>query len=57
MSILKKHYGYTQDGNEVYIFTLTNFNGITAEIINYGGIVTSLKVPDNKGNFDDIVLG
>lgn len=49
MSILKKHYGYTQDGNEVYIFTLTNFNGITAEIINYGGIVTSLKVPDNKG--------
>jgi aldose 1-epimerase len=28
-----------------------------AKITNYGGIVVSLKVPDRKGNLEDVVLG
>src|ERR1051325_3168973 len=28
-----------------------------ARIMTYGGIVTSLKVPDKNGNFGDVVLG
>ncbi len=42
---------------EVYLYTLTNENGVKVKITNYGGIVTSLIVPDRNGNYDDIVLG
>jgi len=38
-------------------FTLSNKNGVSVEIINYGATVTSLKVPDRTGNVEDIVLG
>jgi len=38
-------------------FTLSNKNGVTVEIINYGATITSLKVPDKTGNTEDIVLG
>jgi aldose 1-epimerase len=42
---------------KVYLFTLTNGSGMTATITNYGGIVTSLRVPDRHGVVDNIVLG
>lgn len=45
------------DGKDIYLYTLTNANGIEAKITNYGGIVTSLIVPDKKGNRQNIVLG
>lgn len=45
------------DGRRVYVYSLTNRNGMQARITNYGGIVVSLRVPDRKGAFDDIVLG
>ncbi len=47
----------TADGKEVSIYTLTNRKGAEARITNYGGIVVSLKVPDRKGQMDDVVLG
>lgn len=45
------------DGKNVKLFTLTNANGFTAQITNFGGRVVSLWAPDADGNFDDIVLG
>lgn len=57
MSICKRSYGFTKEGAEVFAFTLSNAGGLTAEIINYGGIITKLLVPDNKGRFTDITLG
>ncbi|MDP4087733.1 MAG: aldose epimerase family protein [Bacillota bacterium] len=57
MTIDKKLYGYTPEGERVDTFTLSNSKGSTAEIINYGGIVVSLKVPDRDGKFEDVVLG
>ncbi|MDP2933749.1 MAG: aldose epimerase family protein [bacterium] len=39
------------------LFTLRNPNGMVVEITNYGGIVTSIKVPDRQGNLADVVLG
>lgn len=57
MSITGRFYGKTEDGQEVLIYTLTNSNGLKAEIINYGGIIVSLHTPDRKGNFADITLG
>lgn len=47
----------TVDGKPVYLYTLTNKNGVTAKITNYGGIMTEFYVPDKKGKMDNIVLG
>lgn len=41
MSIVKEKYGEL-NGNEVYIFTLDNNKGLSAKILNYGGIITNL---------------
>lgn len=38
-------------------YTLSNDNGISVQVINYGGIITSLRVPDRNGNVEDVVLG
>lgn len=56
-NIKKESFGKTIDGKNVDIYILTNSKGVEAKITNYGGIVVSLKVPDNKGVFGDIVLG
>jgi aldose 1-epimerase len=45
------------DQDEVYLFTLTNNNGIEVKITNYGGIITSILVPDLNNKSGDIVLG
>lgn len=50
-------FGTAPDGAPVYIYTLRNKNGMEARILNYGGIIQSLKVPDKNGHFDDVVLG
>ena len=39
------------------VFTLTNKNGMTARITNYGGRIVSLLVPDRNGKLQDVVLG
>ena len=56
-TITKADFGKTPDGTPVEIYTLCNSHGMTATIMTYGGIVTSLKVPDKHGKFDDVVLG
>jgi len=55
--ITSQPFGKAPDGTAVELYTLTNKNGIAVQITNYGGIVTTLKVPDKDGNIDDVVLG
>jgi aldose 1-epimerase len=55
--ITKKSFGKTSDGQNVDLYTLTNRRGAEVKITNYGGIITSLKVPDRNGKNGDIVLG
>ena len=38
-------------------FTLTSRGGLEIGVISYGGIITSLRVPDRHGRLDDVVLG
>ncbi len=57
MDIKKEFSGKTKDNKEVYLFSMQNNNGIAIKITNYGGIITSLSVPDKYGNFGNIVLG
>ena len=45
------------DSQPVNLFTLENDQGVTVKITNYGGIVTSIVVPDCTGNRGDITCG
>ena len=56
-SITSRPFGTTAEGRKVTQYTLANGNGATVSIIDYGGTVTSLKVPDRRGKFADVVLG
>ena len=56
-NITKESFGKTGNGENVDLYTLTNNLGMQAKIMNYGGIVVSLKVPDRNGKMDDVVLG
>ena len=56
-TIKKAQYGKMPGGEAIYAFTLSNAAGMQATVINYGGIVVSLKVPDKNGAMSDVVLG
>lgn len=56
MKIHKEPFGKF-DGKNADIYTLTNADQVEIKITNYGGIVTSIKLPDKNGKFDDVVLG
>ena len=44
-------------GKPVDMVTLKNNSGMEVQAISYGGIITSLKVPDRTGALGDVVLG
>lgn len=54
--VTQQNYGKTKDGTAVDIYTLTD-GKITARIMNLGGIVVSLSVPDRNGKAADVALG
>ncbi len=45
------------DGQKVTEYTLSNPNGMTVKIVNYGGIVTQIFTKDKNGSMGDVVLG
>jgi aldose 1-epimerase len=51
------HFGTTSDGQLVEIYTITNSHRLELRTMTYGGIIVSLRVPDNAGKLDDVVLG
>jgi aldose 1-epimerase len=57
MEILRQAFGLMPDGQSVDLFVLTNTNGMSAQIMNYGATLVSLRVPDRNGNIADITLG
>lgn len=57
VTIVKKSFGVASDSINVDIYTLTNQNNMEVNIITYGGIITSLKVPNKAGKIEDVVLG
>jgi aldose 1-epimerase len=49
---------YGVRGNDtIRQYTLTNANGMQVKIINYGGTITNLLVPDRQKQMGDVVLG
>ena len=55
--IEKRPFGKLADGTVVDLYTLTNENGLQAQITNYGGALVALRTPDRRGQLADIVLG
>ena len=54
--VTKSSGGKLPDGTAVELYTLKD-EKIEVQVINYGGFIVSLKVPDRSGKADDVVLG
>src|SRR4051812_30918680 len=51
-------FGTMPDGKTVITsYTLSNRHGLSATVIDYGGIVTAVRVPGKDGKFADVALG
>ena len=56
-TVTQERFGTLPDGRTVDAFTLTNARGLEVRAITYGGIITSIRVPDRTGHLGDVVLG
>lgn len=50
-------FGSTSKKEEAVLYILTNENGMSASITNYGAALVKLNVPDKEGKLRDVVLG
>mgnify|MGYP001170000094 CR=1 FL=1 len=54
--IFKSFYGLIGT-DTVFQYTLTSKNGMEVRVLNYGGTVTHIRVPDRNGKMGDVILG
>jgi aldose 1-epimerase len=52
-----KSFGFLPNGEEVFCYNLSNKTGFEVEVINYGAVIISIKVPVSKKKNVDVVLG
>ena len=57
MAVICEDFGRTSRGEDVLAFRLINARGACVRILNRGGVIQSLCVPDRRGNLTDVVLG
>ncbi len=57
MSVQTASFGKLPDGRETQLYILKNDNGVTVKITNYGGIITSIEMPDKQGKQENVVCG
>ncbi|KAK2154044.1 hypothetical protein LSH36_278g02060 [Paralvinella palmiformis] len=59
VSIIKEEFGITREGVKIDRYTLRSIANASIEIqvLTLGCTITSIKVPDDKGQVDDIILG
>lgn len=57
MKIFQKEFGKLPDGGEVMLFTFQCSAGMQFKIMNYGGILTSVLMPDHNGKLEEITSG
>lgn len=57
MSIRKENFGKTEDGKKATLYTMTNKNGMSVSVTDFGAAIVSIKVPDKDGKIDDVALG
>lgn len=57
MAWKKDLFGTMENGAEVWKYTLTNENGVSAAFTDLGGIWLEMVVPDKNGTMKDVLLG
>lgn len=57
MVVQREKFGITENGIEVYLYTIKNESGLEAKITNLGATLVSLLVPDRQENRKDVILG
>jgi len=57
VTIEKSAYGTTAKGEKIDSYKLKNQKGMEVDIMTYGGIITSLKVPNKAGVSEEVVIG
>lgn len=57
MAITREVFGVTKEGKEVSLYTLTNKNGMKAQVTDLGAILVNLFVPSKDGELVDVVMG
>lgn len=55
--ISKKLFGKLENGQEIYIYSIENKNGVKANFITYGATWQNMIVPDRNGIFKDVLIG
>jgi len=53
----KEEFGTAADGMTADLYTISNGRGMDVKVTNYGGIITSITVPDRLGIPGEVVLG
>ena len=56
-SVYSEYFGTLSTGEDVKIWHLSNANGISADLIDYGCRIVRINVPDRTGKVQDIVVG
>lgn len=56
-TIQRDPFGSLPDGRPTEKVTITNANGMVLGVSNYGGVITSIMVPDREGRLEDVTLG
>jgi aldose 1-epimerase len=54
---MKQFYGKSAAGDNVDEYTLSNRAGMEVKILTYGGIISSIRVPDRYGRLANVTLG
>ena len=57
MSVSKRKFDVLPDGTQVNIYVMTNANGMQVSLLDYGGTVKEIRVPDRNGEFANVSLG
>ena len=57
MSVTTQQFGNTELGKDIKLYTIKNKKGLEASVTNLGACLVGLIVPNDKGEYKDIVLG
>ncbi|MBE6728615.1 MAG: galactose mutarotase [Ruminococcaceae bacterium] len=57
VKITQQSLGKISTGEEIITYRLENGTGAYCNIVNYGGAITNIVVPDKNGKLDDVIIG
>lgn len=55
-TVSSREFGHLADGRAVHEFQLDSGNGLRVRLLDYGGIIRAIEVPDRDGHVDNVAL-